>query len=133
MLRLEDDPGAFVALGGQDLVEEVAAGAGAVGGDGGEHPGGARGDEGEGVDLAVGVREGDADLGAPVLEAVDLLDPLAGGEFGGAVDPCGEDERGAVLVELGEGGQVVGVKQTTSQRPVSPAREGKRFSKTATS
>ncbi len=79
-----------------------------MGGDGGEHPGGARGDEGEGVDLAVRMGEGDADLGAAVLEAVDLLDALAGGEFGGAVAPGGEDEGGALLVEVGEGGQVVG-------------------------
>ncbi len=54
------------------------------------------------------VREGHADLGAPVLEAVDLTDPVVGGELGGAVGPGGQDQRGALLVELGEGGQVVG-------------------------
>ncbi len=73
-----------------------------------EHQLGARGDERVAVDLPVRVAEGDADLGAPVLEAEDLGDLVEGGEGGRAVGPGGEDQRGLLLGEVGEGRVVVG-------------------------
>ncbi|GAA3062882.1 hypothetical protein GCM10020254_03500 [Streptomyces goshikiensis] len=56
----------------------------------------------KGVDLPVRVREGDADLRAPVLEAVHLLDAGQSREPLGAVRPGVEYEAGAVLGQIGE-------------------------------
>ncbi|GAA4916165.1 hypothetical protein GCM10023237_40600 [Streptomyces coeruleoprunus] len=54
------------------------------------------------------VAEGDADLGAPVLEAEHLLDMGVFGQLGGAVGPRLQDEPGLFGGEVGERGVVVG-------------------------
>ena len=58
----------------------------------GDHPVGPRRDERVRVDLPMRVLQGDADLGAGVLETVDLLYPGKGAEGSGLVDQCLEKE-----------------------------------------
>src|SRR5690606_22376107 len=66
------------------------------------------GGERVGVDLAVRVLEGDADLGAAVLEAEHLPDGGEVRQLGGPVGPGVQHEPGLSLAQVGEGGVVVG-------------------------
>ena len=93
-------------LGFQEVVEQVAAGPLPVAGARGQHAVGPRGDVRVGIDLPVRMRERHPDLGAPVLEAVDLLDAGEAGQPGGAVHPGRHDDRGLVRGQVGERGVV---------------------------
>ena len=60
------------------------------------------------VDLAVGMGDGGADLGAAVLEHEHVVDVVAGAERRGALGPQVDHLAGAGDAERGEGGVVVG-------------------------
>src|SRR5699024_467401 len=125
VLALGDDTDLGLLLGPQDVGEQVATGACAVLLGGGEDPSGAGGDEGKGVDLSVRVVQGHPDLGATVLETVDLFDAGLFGQGRGAIHPGLDDGAHALRGDLGEGGVVVGTEH--KDLAVSPSRPTGRF------
>jgi hypothetical protein len=76
-----------VRLGLHDRAGAAAAGGVAVGAGHVQLAGGPRGHERVGVDLAVGMMQGDPDLLAPVLEREHLLHPLQRAQLEGPVGP----------------------------------------------
>jgi hypothetical protein len=122
VLVLLDHP-LLARFAGDEVLEEVASGAFAVRGGLGDGAVHLRREVGEGVDLAVRVRQGDADLLAAVLEHVDLAYVGPGQQLGGAVGPGLEHQGCPRLGELGEGRVVFGREADDLAAPAVRAAE----------
>ncbi|MBE5462518.1 hypothetical protein E3G69_004528 [Mycobacteroides abscessus] len=90
-----DNPGARSPLGGKDFPEKIGAVLFSVSIDVGQDAGCFGGDERIGVDLSVRMCQGDADLLAVVLKAVDLLNPVDRTQFLCTLGPHINDQAGA--------------------------------------
>ena len=158
-----DDARAGRDLPGEQIPEQIVAAGAAVTLGLAQHRFGPRHDERVGVDLAVGMVEGDADLPAPVLEHRHLGDAGPRRQLGGAVGPRLDDGAHPLPPSWWKWVSWSLVKHTTSQRPTAgtsgatpsevfgapegfvrpsgagnppvgrPAKDGKRFSNTTTS
>lgn len=113
-----------LAFGGQDVLEQVAAGLLPVGAGRGHHVGGAGGDERQRVDLTVRVVHGHPDLLTPVLEAVHLLDSGLLGERRAAVGPGVDDGAHACASQPRHRGVVVGGETEDLAAALVPAERG---------
>ena len=107
MVAAQDDPFLAPLLGGEHVGEEIPPAALAVRAGRGHHLPGPRRQERVRVDLAVRMRQGDADLGASVLEAEDLLHVRQSGQRQRAVRPRVDDGTHAPRRQSGERGIVV--------------------------